>query len=220
LTSLFDGQDRGDDDQLPTWALHTPIRSIEWWGPPALIAALAALVVVGPVLVDARTVAIVTCAVGSAVLLAAAVVLGTLGRRAFNEQTLEASWRLHQTRVLATVTCVGAAGVLSVVLGASLVTLGAATAGFLASLMRPSAPRFEHVARVAAAVALGAVAAASIIVGFIAPSLPSKLAATWIGTGFVLVPVTAVTALIEARRIKPARTADQINGLPENTSDS
>ncbi|MGN6407244.1 MAG: hypothetical protein ACTHMH_02770, partial [Curtobacterium sp.] len=85
----------------PRWLRRTPIRPVEWWGPPltqligsSIVLALGTwLHRVGvPGVLFAAVVAGASGAVG-------AVALGIVGREAYQRPSRAASWRLHRVRV-------------------------------------------------------------------------------------------------------------------------
>lgn len=192
-----------DTDPEPRWVRRTPILPEQWWGPPGaqVVGALAVLAIGIWLQRAALPVAIVV----SVVVLAGAVVLAAVGRRAYWYPSRAAARRLHRTRVAAW----GAAGVclavFALAVGAQVLLfgLGAVEIG-LRSARRFEPTRFELRGR---SVAVAGVAVASTVFAVVAltvPAVDQTYSSRWVGWSIVIVPLTVILAVLHWRAASKA----------------
>jgi hypothetical protein len=187
------------DAPPPPWVLSTPTKRSEVWSLPLLAALLAvALVVVGAAIGDALGVVVGTVA-GVAVAVGA-VLLAVAGRRAYEDQTRAASWRLHVVRVLVGVAVCAVVGVGSLAVGFG----PGGVSGALVSVVTVfqsarTVPRLDRLATAWASAAIAAACAVLVVLGLTVPGLPPHRAATWIGGSVALGVLAVVIAVVQFR---------------------
>jgi type IV secretory pathway TrbD component len=117
-----------------------------------------------------------------------AVALFVAGRRAYVEQTVEASWRCHVTRVVVTVSVAAVVTIATLLVGFPFgLVLGAVALPMRYSSAR-AVPRFDHLAAAWGVVVVGACCAILAVVALTADDLSGTQSASWIASGvFVLV---------------------------------
>ncbi|MDR6573255.1 hypothetical protein J2X60_001901 [Curtobacterium sp. 320] len=196
-----------EQEPEPRWVRRTPILPEQWWGPPA--AQVAGVLVVLAIGIWLQRAALPVAILVSVVVLAGAVVLAAVGRRAYWYPSRAAAWRLHRTRV----TVWGAAGVclaafaLAVGAQALLFALGAVEIG-LRSARQSEPTRFELRGR---SVAVAGVAVASTVFAVVAltvPAVDETYSSRWVGWSVVIVPLTVILAVLHWRAASKATDAD------------
>lgn len=183
----------------PPWVLSTPTKRSEVWSLPLLAALLTVvLVVVGTAVGNVLGVVVGTvCGVAVAV---GAVLLAVVGRRAYEDQTRAASWRLHVVRVVLGVSVCSLVGVGSLAVGFS----AGGVAGALVSVVTVfqfarAVPRLDRLAVAWASAGTAAACAVLVVLGLSVPGLPPHRAATWVGASPVLGVLAVVVAVVQFR---------------------
>lgn len=193
---------RGDDqsgEPPPGWVLGTPTRLREVLTLPVAALVLAAVIAFLGTRVSG-TLGLVVGTVCAVVVGAGAVALTVAGRAAYEEQTLEASWRLHVVRM---VVGVGTASI--VALGALAVgtpfgfgvLYGGAGAFVVLFRSARSVPRSDRVLVARASVVVAVSCLALSVLGLTLPDLPERLAAAWIGPGALFCALAVVMAVVQ-----------------------
>lgn len=191
--------DETAEEAPPAWVLRTPIRRREVWTYPVLAVALAAAVVVlvmavGDVL--ARVVGVTT----AVVVTAGAVALLLAGRSAYDEQSREASWRLHVVRVVVGVTVAGVVTVASLLSGASF----SAALGFLVGVPQAfhfarSVPRIDRLVLACTSGAVSVVSAVLVVARLVADGVLRYRSGGWVGGAAVIVVLASVVSVVQFR---------------------
>lgn len=190
------------EEAPPGWVLNTPTRLREVWTYPVLVLLLAAAHVAFGVAFGGAL-ALVVGVSAAVVTTAGAVALFVTGRRAYDEQSRDASWRCHVIRVVVAVGSVGIVSVTTLTVGLPFGALFGAVAGVpTAFRFARSVPRIDHliVAWTALAVAVCCVVLA--VLGLTLADLPDYRSTFWtFGAVFAVISVAvAVHQFVVARR--------------------
>lgn len=190
------------EEAPPGWVLNTPTRPLEVWTYPVLVLLLAAAHVAFGVAFGGAL-ALVVGVSAAVVTTAGAVALFVTGRRAYDEQSRDASWRCHVIRVVVAVGSVGIVSVTTLTVGLPFGALFGAVAGVpTAFRFARSVPRIDHliVAWTALAVAVCCVVLA--VLGLTLADLPDYRSTFWtFGAVFAVISVAvAVHQFVVARR--------------------
>jgi hypothetical protein len=207
------GVETRDDDATaaiePRWLRRTPIRPVEWWGPPlAQLIGSFTVVALGAWLHRVGVPGALPAAVlAGGVGLVGAVALGFVGRQAYQHPGRAAAWRLHRVRVVAWSAGGVALALYALVVGAQTILFAVVLGLSGARLLRRDDPsRFELLGRSAASAAVSVSSAAFAVVALAVPGVDEPHASRWIGWGIVIVPVSVVVAVVDRRAA--SRTAD------------
>lgn len=170
------------EEAPPGWVLNTPNRLFEVWTYPVLALVLAAAhAFFGIALGGALALAV---GVSAAILITVgAVALFVTGWRAYDEQTLDASWRCHVTRVVVGATVAAVIWVASLLVGLQFgLLIGVAAATMLYTTAR-AVPRFDHLVVAWASAVVAATCATLAVVALLAHDLPESRSAAWMAGG-------------------------------------
>jgi|GEM_PF-3112692 len=199
-------QDTATDDTAeaapPGWVLRTPVRLDEVWTVPALTLLLAAVEVLGGVAFGGAFALVVGVSAG-VLTTAGAVALFVTSWRAYDEQTVEASWRAHVTHVVAGVTIGGVAAVATLLVGLSFGALFGAMALPLALRSARAVPRFDHLAVMWAFGVVGAICATLAVIGLTIEDVPRIQRGSWVAGGVLAV----FSALVVVHQFRAAARA-------------
>jgi hypothetical protein len=190
-------RDDAATDAPPSWILSTPVRPSEVWTFPTLTLVLAgAHVFFGIAFGGAFALVIgVTAAVVTSV---GAVALFMANRRAYDEQTIEASWRCHVTRVVVAVSVAAVVAIATLLVGFPFGLVAAAVGLPMRSAIGRAVPRLDHLAVAWATVVVGACSAVLAAVALTVDGISRAQGASWIASG-VLAPVWAALAVQQFR---------------------
>ncbi|WP_420369351.1 hypothetical protein [Curtobacterium sp. L1-20] len=167
------------DEAPPGWVLGTPTRPSEVWLVPSLLLALAVLVVAFGSGYGDPLAAVVGWIAGPLVAVGAVALLVS-GRRAYDEQTLGASWRAHVVRVVVGVGTVAVLAVASLVVGVLLGTVLGLLIGVPQAFRYTRAvPRLDRLVVGWACAAVAVTALVVVVLQFVVPDLPRVRAVTW-----------------------------------------
>lgn len=189
----------------PGWVLRTPVRLDEVWTVPALTLLLAAVEVLGGVAFGGAFALVIGVSAG-VLTTAGAVALFVTSWRAYDEQTVESSWRAHVTHVVAGVTIGGVAAVAGLVVGLpSSVLFGLVGLPLMFSSAR-AVPRFDHLAVAWAFLVVGAICATLAVIALTVGGGSSTRSAAWIAGGvFAVFSAVAVVHQFRAAARAPRR---------------
>ncbi|MFJ2978932.1 hypothetical protein ACIPEP_08740 [Curtobacterium sp. NPDC087082] len=182
--------DTGDapaEDAPPGWVLSTPVRPSEVWTFPALTLVLAGAHVFFGIAFGGLF-ALVVGVSAAVVTTVGAVALFVANRRAYDEQTVEASWRCHVTRVVVAVTVAAVVTIATVLVGIPFGLFLAAVGLPMRYATARAVPRVDHLAVAWAFVVVGTCGAVLAAVALTVDGLSRAQSASWIASGvFVLV---------------------------------
>jgi len=166
----------------PGWVLSTPVRPSEVWTFPALTLVLAGAHVFFGIAFGGLF-ALVVGVSAAVVTTVGAVALFVANRRAYDEQTVEASWRCHVTRVVVAVTVAAVVTIATLLVGVPLgVAFGAVGFPLWSATVR-TAPRFDHLAVAWAFVVVGTCCAVLATVALTVDGLSRAQSAGWVAGG-------------------------------------
>lgn len=183
----------------PGWILNTPTRHREVWTLPVLAVVLAGLLLA----LGTRfgtTLGLVVCLTCAVVVAAGAVVLAVAGRAAYEEQTLEASWRLHVVRLVVGVTTAAVVAVSSLLVGLPIGLLFASVwTGPMTFRLARSVPRSDRLVVAWASAAVTVACAVLVVLGLALPGLGRPQEITWLAAGPALGVLSLVMAVAQCR---------------------
>ncbi|MDP4332299.1 hypothetical protein Q7F20_02860 [Curtobacterium sp. A7_M15] len=208
----------------PRWLRRTPIRPVEWWGPPlaqligsSLVLALGTWLHVAGV-PGALFAAVVTGTSG----VVGAVALGIVGHEAYQRPSRATSWRLHRVRVASWSAGCVALFLYALVVGAQTILFAVVIGLCAARFLRHDDPtRFELLGRSAATAAVAVLSAVFAVVALTVPGIDGAHAARWIGWGVVVVPVSVISAVMDGRGASRTTEPDRVEGplsAPDRTA--
>jgi len=190
------------EEAPPGWVLNTPTRPLEVWLYPVLTLLLAAAhVALG--IAFGGALALVVGVSAAVVTTVGAVALFVTGRHAYDEQSRDASWRSHVTRVLVVVGSVGIVSVTTLTVGFPFGALFGAVVGVpTAFRFARSVPRIDRLVVAWTALAVAACCGVLAVLGRTLADLPDFRSTTWtFGAAFAAISaVMAVHQFVVARR--------------------
>ncbi|PZO58884.1 MAG: hypothetical protein DI639_08295 [Leifsonia xyli] len=190
------------EEAPPGWVLNTPTRPLEVWTYPVLVLLLAAAhVALG--IAFGGALALVVGVSAAVVTTAGAVALFVTGRHAYDEQSRDASWWCHVTRVVVAVGSVGIVSVTTLTVGFPFGALFGAVAGVpTAFRFARSVPRIDHLVVAWTALAVAVCCVVLAVLGLTLADLPDSRSTFWtFGAAFgVISAVVAVHQFVVARR--------------------
>lgn len=190
------------EEAPPGWVLNTPTRLREVWTYPVLVLLLAAAHVALGVAFGGAL-ALVVGVSAAVVTTAGAVALFVTGRRAYDEQSRDASWRCHVIRVVVAVGSVGIVSVTTLTVGLPFGALFGAVAGVpTAFRFARSVPRIDHLVVAWTALAVAVCCVVLAVLGLTLADLPDYRSTFWtFGAVFAVISVAvAVHQFVVARR--------------------
>lgn len=181
----------------PGWVLRTPTRWREIWPVPVLSVLLAAVEVLGGIGFGG-VFALVVGLTAAALTTAGAVALFVASWRAYDEQTLEASWRGHVTHVVVAVTIGGVVAIATLLVGLPFGVLFGIVGLPLTLSSARAVPRFDHLAVMWAFGVVGAMCATLAVIGLTVDDVSSVQRASWVAGG-VLALFSVVVVVHQSR---------------------
>lgn len=197
--------DDAGEDAPPGWVLRTPTRWREVWPVPVLTLFLAAVEVLGGIAFGGASALVI--GLSAAVLTTAgAVALFVTSWRAYDEQTIEASWCGHVTHVVVAVTVLGLIAIATLLVGLPFGVLFGLVGLPLMLTSARAVPRFDHLAVMWAFGVVGAICATLAVIGLTVDDVSRIQRASWVAGGvFALVAVVAVVHQFRAAARAPRR---------------
>jgi hypothetical protein len=190
-------QDDSAADAPPGSVLSTPVRPSEIWTSPTLTLLLAGAHVFFGIAFGGAF-ALVVGMSAAVVTTVCAVALFVVNQRAYDEQTIEASWRCHVTRVVVAVTVAAVVAVATLLVGFPFGLVAAAVGLPMRSAIGRAVPRLDHLAVAWATVVVGGCSAVLAAVSLTVDGLSRAQSASWIASD-ILVPVWAALAVQQFR---------------------
>ncbi|MBO9038486.1 MULTISPECIES: hypothetical protein [Curtobacterium] len=190
------------EETPPGWVLNTPTRPLEVWLYPVLALLLAAAhVALG--IAFGGALALIVGVSAALVTTVGAVALLVTGLRAYDEQSREASWRSHVTRVVVAVVSVGIVSVTTLTVGFPFGALFGVLVGVpTAFRFARSVPRIDRLVVAWTALAVAVCCVVLAVLGLTLADLPDYRNTFWtFGIAFAVISAAeAVHQFVVARR--------------------
>lgn len=193
------------EEAPPGWVLRTPTRWREIWPVPVLSLVLAAVAVLGGIGFGG-VFALVVGLTAAALSTAGAVALFVASWRAYDEQTVEASWRGHVTHVVVAVTTGGVVALATLLVGLPFGVLFGLVGLPLTLSSARAVPRFDHLAVMWAFGVVGVICATLAVIGLTVDDVSRLQRPSWIAGGvFALFSAVIVIHQFRAAARAPLR---------------